>query len=70
VTCQADAGEVPSHRLAPRFAVMAQNHAGQTARQPGYRGSWIGEPARVGEQPKPGQAPGSTRSDGSSPCPG
>ena len=41
-----------AQRLAARFAVMAQHHAGKTTRQPRRRRPRIGQPPRVGEQPE------------------
>ena len=65
----ADPRKLTPQRLAPRFAIMAQNHAGKPTRQPRRRRARIGEPARVGEQPKQG-TPRSTPPGGSGPCPG
>ena len=66
----ADLREVASQRLAPWFAVMAQDHPGQAAWQPRRRGPRVGDTAGVGEQPKLGQARASARPSSGGPRPG
>jgi hypothetical protein len=66
----ADAREVPPQRLAAWLAIMAQDHAGQAARQPRRRRPRIRQPARVGEQPKLRQAAAGAAPGGGRPRPG
>jgi hypothetical protein len=46
-----DPRQIPAEGRATRFAIVAKHHAGEAPRQMRRRGTRVGQPATVGEQP-------------------
>lgn len=58
----ADPGQISTEARPVRLAIMAQDNAGEAARQPLRSAARIGQAARVGEQPEGGKPrPGPSR---------